>query len=396
MSDVGFDFSLVRSAIGDEHVLARLLNDLPDVVIVIDAHGGVLWANRTAEEVFGRSVAEVVGTSGLDLVHPDDLELVLRSLSSVQGKQVGAPIEVRLQTVAGWQLMELLGSPVTWVHPGAVLLTVRDLTQRRRFELVHNHDSRLRSLVQNSTAITMLVSPDGCLESASGALTRVLGHDPELVEGRPLAELVPEADREVLEGAFERASRGASVAGPVTVTLSLYRHGNRGVLPFELAFVNLIDDPTVGGYVVTGHDVTDRLQADLELRKALSLLRATLDATADGILAVDIEGHIVSFNQRLVDMWQVPKDLLEAKDVPNITEYVREKLVDPSAFAGQVEDTYQGPVMDRSDVLEFKDGRVFERFSKLQRVDGDVVGRVWSFRNLTDRKQMRAGCQDQR
>ena len=173
---------------------------------------------------------------------------------------------------------------------------------------------RLRSLVQNSTAVTMLVSPDGCLLSVSGAVTRLLGHDPEVLEGLPLVNLVPEVDHPVLESAFERASRGATVAGPVTVTLSLVRHGNTGTLPFELAFVNLIDDPTVGGYVVTGHDVTDRQLADFEVRKALSLLTATLDATADGILVVDTDGHIVSFNQRLIEMWQVPESLLMTED----------------------------------------------------------------------------------
>ena len=150
----------------------------------------------------------------------------------------------------------------------------------------------------------MLVSPDGCIQSASGALTRILGQDPELVEGLPLANLVLEEDRPALADAFERASRGASVAGPVKVQVSLVRHGNIGSLPFELAIVNLIDDPTVGGYVVTGHDVTDQQLADFRLRKALALLQATLDATAEGIMVVDKDDQIVSFNRRLVEMWE--------------------------------------------------------------------------------------------
>ncbi len=88
--------------------------------------------------------------------------------------------------------MELVGAPVGWFHDGAILLSLRDLTQRRRFELVHDHDARLRSLVHNSAAVTMLVSPDGCIQSVSGAVTRLLGHDPEILEGLPLADLVPE------------------------------------------------------------------------------------------------------------------------------------------------------------------------------------------------------------
>ena len=388
MTHSGLDRAPSEILAGDPSVLARLLDELPDAVIVVDGRGVLHWANRTAETLFGRSMADVIGTNGLDLVHPDDMELVLLSLATVQDKHVGTPIEIRILTTSGWRLMELIGSPVTWLLDGAVLLTVRDLTQRRQYEFVHDSDARLRSLIQNSAGITMLVSPDGCIQSASGALTRILGQDPERVEGLPLAELVVEEDRAELVGAFERASRGASVAGPVKAHLSLVRHGNVGSLPFELAIVNLIDDPTVGGYVVTAHDITDQKLADLELRKALSLLRATLDATADGIMVVDTAGQIVSFNQRLIEMWKVPESVVAAGNRRKVMEFVSEQLIDPEEYRARVERVYQDRYDDSRDTLEFKDGRLFERVSRPQRVDGDIVGRVWCFRDVTERKRL--------
>jgi diguanylate cyclase (GGDEF)-like protein/PAS domain S-box-containing protein len=160
------------------------------------------------------------------------------------------------------------------------------------------------------------------------------------------------------------------------------------MLPFELAFVNLIDDPTVGGYVVTGHDITDRQLADFEVRKALSLQKATLDATADGILVVDNAGQMVSFNRRLTEMWRVPESLLTTRDGRAVTEYVRDQLASPEEFMAKVEHYYKGLEGETNDVLVFKDGRVFERVSKPQYVDGTIVGRVWSFRDITDRTQL--------
>jgi diguanylate cyclase (GGDEF)-like protein/PAS domain S-box-containing protein len=313
--------------------------------------------------------------------------MVLLSLASVQGKNVGSPIEIRLRTARGWRLVEMIGSPVGWLQPGAILLTVRDLTQRRRYEIVHDHDARLRTLVQNSAAITMLVSPDGCVQSVSGALTRVLGQDPEIVEGQPLANLVTDDDHPALDAAFERASRGASVAGPVKVSLSLIRHGNLGNLPFELAIVNLIDDPTVGGYVVTGHDVSDQQQTDLELRKALSLVQATLDATADGIMVVDNADQIVSSNRRLSEMWDLP-DVVRSGSRQTVTEYIRMQLQRPEQSLACLEHLREDPESESADLLHFKDGRVFERISKPQRIDDEVVGRVWSFRDITDRTRL--------
>jgi diguanylate cyclase (GGDEF)-like protein/PAS domain S-box-containing protein len=374
-------------ASGGPDVWAKLLDGLPDAVVVIDGQGMLQWANHAAERLFGASLADQVGVSGLELVHPEDLEFVLLSFSTVQQKDVGTPIEVRLRTATGWRLVELIGAPIPWVGEGAVLLSLRDLTERRRFELAHDHDARFRTLVQNAPVITMLVTPDGVVESVSGALTRILGHDPEHVEGRPLTDLVEPAGHRSIEAWLDRASNGSSAANPATVTVGLRRHGQEDLIPFEMSVVNLVDDPTVGGYVVTGHDVSDRVAAELELRETLSLLTATLDATADGILVVQGGGRLASFNPRFVEMWGLTDTILEDGD-PTTIASVCDQLTSPEAFAARVEDIYADPGAESFDVLSFKDGRVFERISKPQQVDGRVLGRVWSFRDVTDRKQL--------
>jgi diguanylate cyclase (GGDEF)-like protein/PAS domain S-box-containing protein len=373
---------------GQDLDLDRLLDELPDAVVVIDAECIVKWANTAAERLFARSRAEAVGISGLDLVHPDDLEMVLRSLVSVQNKEVGTAIEVRVKTASGWRLVELLGSPVSWLDEGAILMCLRDLTDRRRYELAHGEEALVQSLVQNSAAVTMLVSAQGVVESVSGALIRLLGHDPDLVEQRPLADIVDRPDRAALTDAFERARQGASAANPVTVALRLRRHAGDETVPFELTIVNLIDDPTVGGFIITAHDITARSVAELGLRNALSLLMATLDATADGILVVDTRGHITSFNHRFTELWRFPDELLETEEHTVSMAFVLDQVAKPESFLANLEEVYAQPDTESHDTLLFKDGRVFERHSTPQRVDGDVVGRVWSFRDVTDRKRL--------
>ena len=242
--------------------------DLPDIVIVVDGVGSLQWGNRTAEEFFGRSLHDTAGLSGLDFVHPEDLEFVLRSLTTIQDKKVGTPIEVRLKAPSGWRLMEIVGAPMAWMAPGSVLLCLRDLTERRRHELAFSNDACFRSLVHNAAVLTISLSANGMVQSCSGALTRITGHDTELLEGKPLASLIAERDRPLLKAALQRASQGALTAAPVTVTVSFVRFGDRKEVPFELAFVNLVDDPTVLGFVVSGHDVTERqrIEADLSFK----------------------------------------------------------------------------------------------------------------------------------
>ena len=379
---------LNRDRVVFEHrLLAGLLEDLPDVVIVLDLQGGLRWGNHAAERLFGRSLHDSIGLPGLELVHPEDLELVLRSLTSVQSKETGTLIEVRAKTVTGWRLLEVIGSPVNWFDDQAVLFSLRDLTERRRFEVARNEEARLRSLVQNVATVTMLVSATGLVESVSGALSRLLGHDPELVEQRPLAELVSESYRDALRGAFQRASLGASASNPVMVTVRLLRHASTETVPFELSLVNLLDDPTVGGFVVSAHDITARLAAELELRQTLSMLTATLESTADGILVVDNSGRVSSFNSRFAEMWRLPESILAARDDAATISFVLDQLTSPEAFQAKIDYLYANLEAEISDTLEFKDGRVFERYSRPQRVDGIAVGRVWNFRDVTERRR---------
>ena len=189
----------------DEDLL-RMFRELPDAVVVVDAAGNLVWGNSTAERLFGTTIHESAGLSGLEYVHPEDLPFVLLSLESIQEKEVGSPIEIRLRTPTGWHLLELVGTPVPWLGHRSVLLVLRDLTERRRYEVSHNRDARFRAVVQNAAVVTMLVAEDGTVLSCSGAMSRMLGHDPELVEGRPLVNLVTSEDRAAVMGAIVRAS----------------------------------------------------------------------------------------------------------------------------------------------------------------------------------------------
>jgi|SRR5665213_368232 len=378
-----------------ERRLARLLNAFPEIVIVLDGQGNVLWANHLAEELFDRSLESAVGMSGIDLVHPDDLEIVLRSLETVQTKSIGSPLEIRAKIGDDWRLIELIGTPVPWFEKGAVLFSIRDLTDRRRFELARDNVARFRSLVHNATTIMMFVSPTGDVESVSGAMTRILGHDPEAVERQPLANIVAAPDRPALRVAIESALRNSSATNPVVQALRLLRRGGEDMISFELSIVSLVDDPTVGGLVVTAHDVSARVAAEMELRNTVrelretsSLLNATLESTADGLLVVGVDRSITSFNRQFAEMWRLPTNLVAARNDHRLIEHVADQLIEPSAFLARVNDLYSQPEAESNDTLEFVDGRVFQRLSKPQYVSGDVVGRVWSFSDVTEQKRL--------
>ncbi len=133
--------------------------------------------------------------------------------------------------------------------------------------------------------------------------------------------------------------------------------------------------------------IAERRRSELEARRTLSLLRSTLESTTDGILVVGQSGEIVSYNQMFAEMWRIPESILQSRKDEKALAHVVGQLKDGQGFLDKVNEIYLKPEEASFDIIEFKDGRVFERFSVPQRLDGVPVGRVWSFRDVTDRKR---------
>ncbi len=133
-------------------------------------------------------------------------------------------------------------------------------------------------------------------------------------------------------------------------------------------------------------EIDERKKAQDELSSLLSLHSATLESTADGIFVVDLNGKVVSYNQKFLQLWQIPTDIAETRDDTKLLDFVLDQLSEPEKFISEVKRLYANPLAQSQDILEFKDNRVYERCSQPQRIDNRVVGRVWSFRDITERK----------
>ncbi len=355
-----------------------VLAALPDAVLIVSDTAEAQWANRAAEELFGISLEEGRGLSGLDLVHPDDLMSAALSLESVQGKEVGSPVELRVRAHDGWRLVEVIGRPF---GDSSVVLVLRDLTERRKWEVAGGQAELARVVVQYAAAMTLLLDADGAVRGSSGGLARLLGIDQETVLGEPFAEIVAEEDRDLLIGTLASAAPGA----PSVVEVHL-RHGDGRFVPFALTIADLRDDPTVGGYVVSGHDISDRVRVEGELRSTLSLLESTLEATADGIVVVSRSGEVTAMNHQFIELWGLdPAEVGRGSGFSSVLP----KMADPEGFQERIAFLYDNPELVGHDDLYFADGRVVERDSKPQRVGGEIVGRVWSFRDITDQVRLR-------
>ena len=123
-----------------------------------------------------------------------------------------------------------------------------------------------------------------------------------------------------------------------------------------------------------------------ELEKSLSVLHATLESTADGLLVVDEHGHVTSYNKKFVQMWRLPQAVVDTRDNKQLLAAVLDQVQEPEQFLSKIRDLYTRNDCHSFDLIHFKDGRVFERYSQPQRLGRDSMGRVWSFRDITERR----------
>lgn len=190
-----------------------------------------------------------------------------------------------------------------------------------------------------------------------------------------------------VEEAVARFTAGFAAGGSFSLVYRMVHPDGRIVWIDERAAVLPTEDDHPGLLHGVMIDVTDAREAEAELRRVASLLSATLDSTADGVLVVDAGGAITTYNRRFVEMWGIPKDILDRHEDEAALRYAEAQLTDPQRFLAKVRELYAQPGHESFDELEFVDGRVFERYSIPQRIGDEVVGRVWSFRDVSEQRR---------
>jgi diguanylate cyclase (GGDEF)-like protein/PAS domain S-box-containing protein len=232
-----------------------ILRDLPDAVIVVDANARLLWGNRTTEKVFGWSVEELRGEPVDFLCHPDDLPTALASLESVGKKEIGTAVEIRVRDRSGaYRTVEVRGRDATdEPEIGGVIMAMRDVTDRARWEVAAGNADLYRAVLDHAPAITMIVDGSGRLRGASRALTALVGRDLETSLGHHLREFVTHADALTVEAELALAM---SEPGQRSFEVSFTTRDGASSVPMSLTVVNLLDDRTVEGLVVSAVDIT--------------------------------------------------------------------------------------------------------------------------------------------
>ncbi|MFA5268652.1 MAG: PAS domain S-box protein [Methanoregula sp.] len=288
-----------------------------------------------------------------------------------------------------------------------------EIEERRKAENTLRETSQyLENLINQANAPIIVWDPEFKITLFNRAFEHLTDWKAAEVIGNPLEILLPKGCLGEVMARIRKTITGErweSVEIPI-----LHKNGGIRMVLWNSSSIFGADGKTIVSIIAQGQDITDRKkieseyrhraaeyaklnvaledevhqrkESDITLKKTLSLLNASLESTADGIYVVDQQGTITGYNQNFMSMWDIPGNLLESGENEKVINHVLPQLKDPEGFLASIRELRSNPGRESFDMIEFADGKIFERYSKPQKIGDSVVGRVWSFRDVTDRK----------
>jgi two-component system, cell cycle sensor histidine kinase and response regulator CckA len=249
---------------------------------------------------------------------------------------------------------------------------------------LHTQESRFRNFVDNSPAGYFFVDCKGLFQYVNAAWLSMHGYETaEEVVGKHFSLTQVDIDIEKAQQVFEQLLEGKPIpAGEFS------RKNKDGSIGYHLFTIHPVDaDGDVIGLEGFLLDTTERKRVEQQLIMQTSLLQSTLDSTTDGVLVTDLQNNNIIYNTQFLQMWHFEEENGIATLNNELFENALTQLVDPEKIRIKVAYLFEHPEENSFDVMHFKDGRIFERYSQPQIMEGEIVGRIWSFRDVTERER---------
>ena len=272
---------------------------------------------------------------------------------------------------------------------GGVILTSEDITIRKEAETMAAH---LASVVTHSSDAIIAKTLDSIVTSWNAGATRLLGYRAEEMIGQPIARIIPPERAGEEEQILERLRASETV--DYFETQRVAKDGRVLDVSLSISPVTNALGEIVGASKII-RDVTARKRAERELAATAAILATEHESSPDGILVVDPTARILSVNRRFGEMFGVPYELLPTLDYAALNSLALRRLTDGEAFLRSARYLYDHPDESDHDELVLRDGRIVDSLaSPFKASDGECLGRIWFFRDITERRRAEEALRD--
>ncbi len=371
-----------------EEKYRSLLDSISAIVWLIDRDGRVVFANRSAFDRRRVPVKDIIGKSLQEVFQPDrasKLAAENREVMESETPKLGVIEKITLSTGEEvWSETDKLPYYDENGHVAGVVIFGAGITELKKAEAVLlESEAKYRSVVENSLA-GVYIYQDGLFRYVNRRWCEIYGYaEEEVVDKLGPLDVTRPADRR----SFEKDLSGRLAGRPENVRFThrcLRKDGATIVVEVFGSPMTYEGRPAVSGTV---YDMTEREKEQEELRQKTALLEAVLDASLEGITVVDGRKKILQ-NQRAKDLLKLPPDLAENDDDRVQAEWLATIARDPKEFRERINYMLTNPPETLRDEFELRDGTVLDAYSSpIIGADAKYYGRIWTVRDITDRKR---------
>ncbi|MGK7903357.1 MAG: PAS domain S-box protein [Hormoscilla sp.] len=351
----------------------------PELLCIVSGDGYFRELNPVWEKTFGFTNRELQASPYTEFIHPEDRKATIEAIASLSTGSQTCCFKHRFRAMNGsYKWLSWKAVPLT---EGCWYAIAHDITACKLAE------AKYRSIYENAVEGIFQTTPDGNYLSANRTLARIYGYEDtsEMLEQLTDIEyqLYVDPNR---RPEFRRLLQENDIVSEFES--EVYRQDGSIIWIRENARSVRDEGGNLLYYEGFVEDITERKQAEAELEQSLSLLRATLESTVNGILAVDLQGLAIAYNQKFIQMWGLSSEIMNQGSNSDRLRLMSEQIKDPQAFITQVNSLYDNPASLGYDILELKDGRIIEHHQLPQRIGAKIVGRVSSFCDITERQKI--------
>jgi PAS domain S-box-containing protein len=362
----------------NERNFRAFFESIADLVFVGTQDGRILFSNEAVTRVLGYAPEELKSRHILD-VHPEDkrgeAEAIFGAMFRGERDSCPLPLAHKNGSLVPVETRVTFGR---WNGEPCVFGISKNLSAeqeaQQRFERLFRH---------NPTLMALSELPSRAFSDVNDAFLDALGYSRSEIIGSTAASINLFVNLEQQRAVADILARDGRVSN-----FELQVRRKDGTIRDGLFSGEVISSQGRAYFLTVMIDITERKRAEAAVSSSLSLLNAALESTGDGILIIGEDGRMSRWNSKFVEMWDVPAAILERRDAQALAAHLMKKVSDPAKFHAHVERLIQDPSSTGLDHFDLVDGRTIQRYSRPQRVGEKIVGRVWSYHDITDLRQL--------
>jgi len=370
-----------------EKLARAILEQAADAIVICDETGRIMRASKQAQTLYGKSPLGQLFEHAFPLRQLDGT-----AFSAVGAIDTSRRLSVEARLESNGQRFDLLVSVGHLLGAQNELLgsvvTLTDITERKLVEeLLRESEQKLLAIYDGVIDGIMVSDPENrTFVSANTAICRMLGYTFEELIRLSVQDLHKPQDLPYVITQFEKGLRKEAEIGRNIPMLR--KDGSVFYADVKSSHIRVAGKNCLMGVF---SNVTERKAAEEEIEYKNTILQTQQETSLDAILVVDENGQIISYNQKFIHLWRLSPQIVSAGLDAPVIQAVADQVGNPETFVARVQYLYTHQGEKSHEEVQLKDGRIIDRYSSpMTGASGKYYGRVWYFREITERKAAEA------